>query len=119
MIKKTKPQIVRHGEVILKPVNELPKEAKLIETANSYIVAHSETGHHHILATKEKTDLSKFKVFSHNGDTYIEVKEVSELLHEKTGKDVHKTHKIIPNIYKVIIKKSFNYYKGVMERVRD
>lgn len=111
--------IVRHGEVILKPILELPKEAKLEVETNRYIVAHSETGHHHILAIKEKTDLSKFKVYSWNGETYLEVPFISELLHEKTGKDAHKTHTIQPSIYKVVIKKSFDYYKGVMERVRD
>jgi len=114
-----KVQIVRHGEVILKPIVELPKGVKLEKEENKYIVAHSETGHHHVLATKEKTDLSKFKIYSFNGETYLEVPEMSELLHEKTGKDTHKTHPIVPAIYKVVIKKSFNYFSKAMERVRD
>ena len=50
-----KKQIVRHGEVILKPIAELPKEARLELETNIHIVAHSETGHHHVLKTKEKT----------------------------------------------------------------
>ena len=52
-----KTQIVRHGEVILKPITSLPKEAVLEKETNEYIVAHSETGHHHVLATKEKTEV--------------------------------------------------------------
>lgn len=111
--------IVRHGEVILKAIDTLPKEAKLIEETNRYIVAHSETGHHHILATKEKTDLSKFKVYSWNGETYLEVPQMAELLHEKSGPDVHKTHEIQPNIYKVILKKEFDYFQGILRQVRD
>lgn len=109
-----KPQIVRHGEVILKPITELPKEAKLEKEVNSFVVAHSETGHHHVLES-----LEKFKVYSWNGETYLEVPEMSDLLHEKTGKDVHKTHKIVPSKYKVIIKKHYDYFKKSLERVRD
>ena len=37
----------------------------------------------------------------------------------KSGKDVHKTHKVVPNIYKVILKKEFDYYQGVLRAVRD
>ena len=41
-----KTQIVRHGEIILKPSN-LSQDAQLVISTNKYIVAHSETGHHH------------------------------------------------------------------------
>lgn len=111
----TKPQIVRHGEVILKP-DTLPKEAKLVETTNKYIVAHSETGHHHVL---EATDLSKFKVYTWNGDTYLGLPEFATLLHKKTGSEVHKPHKIVPAVYKVIIKKTYDYFQKKMSQVRD
>lgn len=110
-----KDQIVRHGEVILKPIKELPKEATLEKESKSYIVAHSETGHHHVLTT----DLSPFKVFSWSGETYLEVPELSKLIHQKTGKDVHAPHKIVPGFYKINIKKHFDYFKGALERVRD
>ena len=113
-----KTQIVRHGEVLLVPTS-LPKGAKLEKETNKYIVAHSETGHHHVLATKEETDLSKFKVYSLSGETYLEVPEISELLHEKTGKEAHAPHKIVPGFYKVVIKKAFNYFSKAMEKVRD
>jgi hypothetical protein len=112
-------KLVRHGEVLLKAIDSLPKEAKLIEETNSYVVAHSETGHNHRLQVKEKTDLSKFKVYTWNGETYLEVPQMAELLHEKTGKDAHKTHTITPNIYKVVIKKEFDYFKGIIRQVRD
>lgn len=109
-----KAQIVRHGEVILKPTS-LPVDAKLVEESKKYIVAHSETGHHHVL----ETDLSKFKVYSWNGDTYIEVPNIATLLHEKSGKDVHTSHKIVPAVYKVIIKKSYDYFQKKLTQVRD
>lgn len=108
--------IVRHGEVILKPISELPKEATFVKETNREIVAHSETGHHHVL---EATDLSKFKVYTWNGETYLELPEVATLLHEKTGADVHTPHKIAPALYQVVIKKSFDYFEGKLKRVRD
>lgn len=109
-----RPQIVRHGEVILKPISELPKEATLEKESKNYIVAHSETGHHHVLES-----LENFKVYSWNGETYLEVPEMSDLIHQKTGKDVHAPHKIAPAKYKVIIKKNFDYFKKAMINVRD
>lgn len=112
---KNKPQIVRHGEVLLKPINVIPKEAKLVEEVKSYIVAHSETGHHHVLTT----DLSKFRVYSWNGETYLEVPELSTLIHEKTGTDAHAPHTILPSAYKVVIKKSYDYFSKKMQSVRD
>lgn len=112
-------KLVRHGEVILKAIDKIPKEAKLLDETNSYVVAHSETGHHHILATKEKTDMSKFRVYTLQGETYLEVPALSELLHEKTGKDAHKTHTITPNTYKIVIKKEFDYFAGLIRLVRD
>jgi len=109
-----KKQIIRHGEVILKPIVTLPEEVKLKEETNKYIVAHSETGHHHVLEAKKD-----FKVFTWNGETYIEVPEIATLFHEKTGEYVHTPHKIAPSFYKIIIKKSYNYFSKAMERVKD
>jgi len=111
-----KAQIVRHGEVLLKP-DILPKEAKLIEEKNKIIVAHSETGHHHILQVKDKVE--NIKVYTLNGDTYINLGTIGTLFHEKSGKDVHAPHKIAPSIYKIVIKKEFDYFIGAIRQVRD
>lgn len=40
--------IIRHGEVLLKPIDSLPEGAILEKTVKKEIVAHSETGHHHV-----------------------------------------------------------------------
>ena len=109
-----KTNIIRHGEVLLKQIKEIPKEAKLEKETKEYIVAHSETGHHHLLEAQKE-----FKVYTWKGDTYLEVPEMAELLHEKTGKDTHAPHKIIPAFYKVVIKKSYDYFLKAMTRVRD
>lgn len=109
-----KPQIVRHGEVLLKPVASLPVEAVLSKETKSHIVAHSETGHHHVLeATRD------FKIYTLMGDTYLEIPSVATLRHEKTGKDVHTPHKIAPAVYKIVVKKEFDYFAGALRAVRD
>jgi hypothetical protein len=115
---ENKIKIIRHGEVILKETF-LPKEAKLVEETNKYIVAHSETGHHHILEVKDKLNLSKFKIYTLNSDRYIELPQIAELWHEKTGKDTHTPHKIQPAVYKIVIKKEFDYFAGAIRSVRD
>lgn len=108
-----KAQIIRHGEVLLVP-SELPKGAELKEVSKKYIVAHSETGHHHVLEGLKPT-----KVFMWKGERYIEVPEIAELWHQKTGKDVHTPHKVVPGVYKIQIKKQFDYFLKKMSQVRD
>lgn len=109
-----KAQIVRHGEVILKPIANLPKKVKLQEETKKYIVAHSETGHHHVLES-----IDNYKVYTWNGETYLDLGTVGNLFHEKSGKDVHTPHTIVPATYKVIIKKSYDYFTKKLQRVRD
>tara|TARA_R110000868_G_C10970396_1_gene769751 strand:+ start:15428 stop:15802 length:375 start_codon:yes stop_codon:yes gene_type:complete len=104
----------RHGELTMKIVESLPAGAILKLSTNKHIVAHSETGHHHVLVADKP-----FNVYEHNGQTYIMTMKVAELVHEKTGKDVHKTHKIQPAIYQINIKKEFNYFTGLLQSVRD
>lgn len=106
--------IIRHGELVLKEVESLPTEAKLESEVKKFICAHSETGHHHVLES-----VDKFKVYSWNGETYISLGSLGTLFHEKTGKDVHTPHKISPAIYKINIKKSYDYFQKKMARVRD
>lgn len=107
-------QIIRHGEVILYPISQIPKEAKLEESKNKIVVAHSETGHHHVLES-----VKDIKVYSWNGEKYLEVPEIAKLWHQKTGNDVHKTHEVLPSAYKVVIKKEFDYFAGAIRAVRD
>lgn len=106
-------QTMRHGELLLHPT-ELPEGAVLVETLKEKVVAHSESGHHHVL-----TSTKDFKVFSWNGDTYIEVPEIAKLWHKKTGKDVHKTHVVKSATYKVILKKQYDYFQKKMVQVSD
>lgn len=107
-------EIYRHGELILKPITKIPDEAKLVRSVKEEVVAHSETGHNHVLIAE-----NDFKIYSLMDDTFIEIPTTAELRHQKTGKDVHKTHKIAPALYKVLIKREFDYFKDAIVRVRD
>jgi len=110
-------QIHRAGEVILKPVDTLPEKSSLKDVTNSAIIAHSETGHHHVLETKVK---NKVKIYTTlDGETFVALENIGELTHKKTGKDVHTTHKVAPGIYKIILKKEFDYFQGILRVVRD
>lgn len=108
-------QIVRHGEVLLVPIETFPKKIKLVKTTKNHMIAHSETGHHHVL------ELSKLalRVYELDNETYLDVGDVGQLVHKKSGVDAHKTHTIVPGKYKVVIKKAFDYFKGALTRVRD
>lgn len=105
--------IYRHGELILKETT-LPEGAKKIEQTKETILSHSETGHHHVL-----TSAKPFEIYECNGQKYVMTMQVAELTHKKTGKDVHKTHKLVPAVYQIILKKEFDYFEGVMKTVRD
>lgn len=105
--------IIRHGEVILKEA-ELPKGAKLEKKTRKYVVAHSETGHHHVLES-----VDNYEIFTHDGDTYVRLGTVGTLFHEKSGPDVHTPHKVKPSTYKIVIKREFDYFSNALRRVRD
>ena len=111
------PQLVRHGEVILYPIQSLPENVKLEKEAPSIIVAHSETGHHHVMQVADK--LQTIRLYTKDGVSYLDVPCEAQLVHEKTGKEVHTPHTIAPYFYEIRIKKEYNYYTGALQKVRD
>ena len=63
--------------------------------------------------------MSKIKVWMWKGERYIEVPEMAELWHQKTGKDIHTPHNVVAGIYKINLKKEFDYFKSAIRQVRD
>lgn len=103
---------IRHGEIILHPVNELPKGK--VEEHKSFIVGHSETGHHHVL---ESTNA--FKVLTSDKDSlWLEVLKPAKLVHQKTT-DKHKTLPVAPGKYHVIYKTEYDPFLKVIRQVQD
>ncbi len=103
---------IRHGEILLHPVSELPKGK--LGSHKSYIVGHSETGHHHVL---ESTD--DFKILKTADDSvWIEILTPAKLVHKKQI-DKHRTLPVLPGKYHVIYKQEYNVWEKVLQRVVD
>lgn len=102
---------VTHGELVLKPINALPEgETKELK---SYVAAHSETGHNHVIESK-----TGFEVLEADNKRYILIKEVSKLFHQKTF-DIHKTRYLAPGAYEIGEKTEYNPFTKVIQRVFD
>lgn len=107
--------IVRHGEIILKQIDNIPQEAKLIKTGKSHIVGHSETGHHHVLEVATKA----LRIYELDNELYLDIQDTGILVHKKTGSETHTPHTITPGKFKVIVKQNFDYFKKALTKVRD
>src|SRR3990167_2850429 len=76
IMSKVKPFAIRHGELFIQPVDKLPEGKK--EAHNSFVVGHSETGHHHILESDQKFDIVK------GAEIYFELLAKGKVVHQKT-----------------------------------
>lgn len=106
-------KFIRHGEVILMPVSDVPKLKS--EKSKNYIVGHSETGHHHVLESK-----TEFEVMSSSekDELFIRLFEPGKLVHKKTF-DFHKTLDVSPGTYKVVKKTEYDPFQGVIREIYD
>jgi len=85
---------LRHGDVVLVPVNAIPAEAK---KSNKKVLAEGEkTGHAHRIDIGELFETK-------GGELYLKVDELSYVSHEE-----HKKSPIKPGAYKVVIKRQYN-----------
>lgn len=100
---------IRHGEAMLIPIKGKVGGKK----HTSFIIAHSETGHHHVLESK-----TPFKVSQTDKDFLIQLFEPAKLVHKKEV-DKHKTLTVAPGKYKVVYKTEYNPWEGVISRVFD
>ena len=83
------------GDLLIIPVSAIPKSAKPAEAhGDHYIVAHSETGHHHVI------DRAKAEVYEAADDAFIAyvrtLGDGAEIEH-KRGFDTHETIALPPN----------------------
>jgi len=99
-----KPEIYRHGDLILKPVSHIPTDAKNV---NSKVLAHGENGHTHELK-------GNCQILETEQTKFIQANEPLELIHEE-----HKTILINPGFYELIKEQELDPYKDVIRVVRD
>ena len=112
-IKDGKRVAVTHGELFLLPVDKIPKGNT--SKHDMFILAHSESGHHHVLQSKTKFSVTEV------GDAverYILLDEVAELVNQKTF-DIHETRMLAPGAYKVYAKKEYDVRSQTMRKVFD
>lgn len=103
---------IRHGEILLHSVKNLPKGKE--SEHKSFIVGHSETGHHHVLESTVD-----FKVLEASDDSvWLQIFEPAKLVHRKEI-DKHKTLPVKPGKYHVIYKNEYDPFLKVIRQVQD
>ena len=106
---------VTHGELYLLPVDKVPKGKS--SEHNMFVLAHSETGHNHVLEAKPKTTFTVTEV-GDSVERFLSVTEPVKLVHRKTF-DVHETRVLAPGDYKVFYKQEFDIRTKSMRKVFD
>jgi len=112
-MKEVKRTVIQHGECLLVPVNNMPKSE--IRSVTTEIVAHSETGHHHVVVSNKPFE-AQGDVDKH--DLYLRLFEPAKLEHKKVT-NKHKTLKVPAGIWKVLHKTEYNPFAGLIQRVKD
>ncbi|SIS12034.1 hypothetical protein SAMN05445060_2795 [Williamsia sterculiae] len=102
---------VRHGENLLLPVGASP--AALTKQHTTYIVGHSETGHHHVLESE-----TPFDVTTTDEELYVRLYRPAKLVHKKQH-DKHRTLTIQPGTYKVRRKTEYDPWQQTIREVFD
>ena len=102
-----KEKIFRQGDVLIKRVKAIPKNAKKKEGRT---IAYGElTNHHHSFKPGSKLELLECE-----GQTFIDVQEASVLEHQE-----HNAILVCPGVYQLIIERELNAFSGVIQQVRD
>jgi hypothetical protein len=100
---------IRHGELIL-----IPREGligKFGKKIKSFIVAHSETGHHHVIESETPFTVDEKHM-------YIQLFGDSAIVHRKTF-DFHKTLPLKPAIHERYEAVEYDPFAAVTRRVVD
>ena len=107
------------GDLLLRKIEQLPSNATKVKAEKGvFVVAHSETGHNHVIAERESVAL-----YTTNDPmiSYLEVIEATDatevLLEHLRSFDTHETIKINPGIYE--IRRQREYTPQGWRRVQD
>ena len=107
------------GDLMLRRINKLPAGIKPMKAeGGAFIVAHSETGHHHVIAERPNV---KVYVTDDPMVSYLEVIEATEqteaLLEHLRGHDTHETLSIPPGVFE--LRRQREYTPEGWRRVQD
>lgn len=111
--------IAAQGDILLRRIAELPKNLTMASVTNGqHIVAHSETGHHHVIEARPNV-----RVLNSDNPlvSYLEVIEATDqaevLLEHVRSFDTHETISISPGVYE--IRRQREYTPEGWRRVAD
>ena len=85
------------GDVVFQRVNEIPADARKVEQGESYVVAHSETGHHHVARPMPKASLEHFTTNNPLED-FLTLRGGDAIVEHQRSYDTHETVKLLSKI---------------------
>ena len=87
------------GDILILGIDTLPEGVEPVDPENGvYVVAHSETGHNHVIA---ENDIDLFRAANDPLNLYAVVNRETELKHLRSF-DTHKTLTLPPGTYRFI-----------------
>jgi len=96
---------IRHGDLILKRIDSIPKEAT--KTDNMTLALGEATGHDHTLQ-------GNCQVYEQSGTKFVKAEEKTVLTHQE-----HNTVKIDNGLYRVDVEQEFDPFEKIIQKVRD
>lgn len=103
--------IYRHGDILLKRIETLPKGDE-VKTNGQYILAYGEvTGHKHVMTVDKPEHL---KVLDKDGGIFIELTEPATVTHEE-----HNTITVQPGYFEIIHEREYDSFLESARRVID
>lgn len=115
--KKFSEKAIRHGEVMIIPVDEIPADAEQIYSGKQYVIGHSETGHHHVAVATIPNAITIYRPAGADDQRlYMRVTGDAKVEHRKTH-DKHETKTLFEGNYIVSIKNAYDYFKKAMTKV--
>lgn len=108
-----KNNIIRQGDILIKPIKIDKSKLKFIGKKSSFVLAEGETtGHKHTLVSDPTTE---FNVYQNKQGQYIlEMEHEGKLNHEE-----HNQITLLPDMYIVGNEREFNYFSEATQRVID
>jgi hypothetical protein len=106
-----------HGEATIIKLNEAPK-GLTFKKATQAIIAHSESGHNHVLERLGE-GVSDIQIATDSeGNTYFKVIGEAQIKHKKSF-DIHETTKVSEGVYIVGIEREYDPYNDVVRKSWD
>lgn len=111
-------EVIQQGEVRIKRIAELPTDETLTpvaKTKQGYILAHSESGHHHILTGGEV--LERPAKMTGLQRMYAVITQTEKVIQDAAAP--HKTQILEAGIYDIRISREFNPFLQAARKVSD